>query len=131
MSIQLVFAWCSGEPNHTLTAPWLLSNQWKETIRCPWHLCMPLMLSWTYTWSEYEFERVIYIASTSLMLISKIYTLRSRLKYTNIQNAEETTQRHVTSVAVWLHCPVNNVTSVGLNEHAWIQWSQLVGSFSS
>ncbi len=42
-----------------------------------------------------------------------------------------TKARYICCFHVWLQCPVNNVTSVGLNEHAWIQWSQLVGSFSS
>jgi len=116
----------------------LLSNQWKETTRCPWHLYMPLMLSWTYTWSEYEYGWVINIAATSSMLIRQIYVLRSRLMYTKNQSSEATAQRHSTSVAseknwaVGNHCLVNNVTTVSLNEHAsWIQWPQLVGSFSS
>lgn len=56
LSIQKAFAWCSGEPNRTLTAPRLLSNQWKKTIRCPWHLYVALMLSWTYTCYEFEVE---------------------------------------------------------------------------
>lgn len=42
-----------------------------------------------------------------------------------------TKARSVCCLHSWLHCPVNNVTTVSLNEHGWIQWSQLVGSFSS